>query len=265
MAAMIDPVFYIWQLRNAIFNIANNNIAEWVLVAIGISAVSFSLHDVLKDKTVLPFVVTLSGFFCVIPEVFVDDMWGNYDRPESIVQGIFRIVGRDISWFSVAIWFAFGTAVSIICYTLIFRDVQTKWLWIGFAIAGVLDLVFEETMFISHGLYVFYEPQPFVILTKFPWWRMTTSTTGLFLSAALAYRYREHLKGWLVLLMFMVTPLSYFAVQGCVRISAYIVDKENYSWSAGILICMLCITIVALTMQLILKRNPFDMRGKNAS
>lgn len=257
---MINPVFLV---TGYIWNTATSTIAEWGLVVIGITAVLFAIHDAFRNKTALPVIVTLSSILCVIPEVFVGDIGETSNRSATFAYNTFRIMGREVTWFSVATWFAFGTAVVLICYTLILRNVQTKWLWIGFVVVGAVDIVFEQTMFFSHGLYVYYEPLPFVILTRFPWWRMTIDTTGLFLSTALAYLYREHLKGWLSILMFAITPLCYFAVHGLVGIPTLIVSNGNDSWSAGIFICMLCITIVALTMQLVLKRDPFEMEGRN--
>jgi hypothetical protein len=257
---MINPVFLV---TGYIWNKATGTIAEWGLVVIGTTAVLFAIHDAFRNKTALPVIVTLSSILCVIPEVFVGDIGETYNRSATFAYNTFRIMGREVPWFSVATWFALGTAVSMICYRLIFRNVQTKWLWTGFAIVGAVDIFFEQTMFFSHGLYVYYEPLPFVILTRFPWWRMTIDTTGLFLSVALAYRYCEYLNGWLSMLMLVITPLNCFAVYALVGIPTLIVSNGNYSWSAGIFICMLCITIVALTMQLILKRDPFEMEGRN--
>ncbi|MEN6457093.1 MAG: hypothetical protein ABFD10_22800 [Prolixibacteraceae bacterium] len=253
--------YHIWKLLDVIWNPATSFIAAWGLVVIGTTAVLFAIHDAFRNKTALPVIVTLSGILCVIPEVFVGDIGETCSRSANFAYNTSRIMGREVNWFSVATWFAFGTAVSMICYTSIFRNVQTKWLWIGFAVVGAVDIVFEQTVFFSHGLY--YEPLPFVILTRFPWWRMTIGTTGLFLSAALAYRYRRHLKGWLSMLMFAITPLSYLAVYSFVGIPTLVVSKESYSSSAGILIYILCITVVALTMQLVLKRGPLEMEGRS--
>lgn len=264
MSTMVNPVFYVWCLPNAIYHTAKGTIAEWILLAIGIIAVSLAIHDALRNKTALPVIITLSGVLCVIPEVIVGDIGEICNRSATFACSTFRIMGRDVTLFSAASWFAFGTAVSMICYTLILRNVQTKWLWIGFAVVGAVDIVLEEAIFIRHGFYVYYEPLPFVLLARFPWWRMTIDTTGLFLSVALAYRYREYLKSWLSMLMLMITPLSCFAVYAFVGMPILVVSKESYSCSAGILICTLCITVVALTMQLVLKRNPFEMEGRNA-
>ena len=261
---MGNPVFHLWKLQDVIWSMANSIIAEWGLVMIGVTAVLFAIHEAFRNKTVLPVIVTLSGVLCVIPEVIVGDIGEICNRSATFACSTFRIMGRDVTLFSVASWFAFGTAVSMICYTLILRDVQTKWLWIGFAVVGAVDIVLEEAIFIRHGFYVYYEPLPFVLLARFPWWRMTIDTTGLFLSVALAYRYREYLKSWLSMLMLMITPLSCFAVYAFVGMPILVVSKESYSCSAGILIYTLCITVVALTMQLVLKRNPFEIEGRNA-
>ena len=238
---------------------------NWAVFAIGLVMVAFAIRDSLKNKKILPVIVTLSGVFCVIPEVFIKDIWSGHIKPASFDEGPFQITGNDMTWSYVVTWFAFGTAVTMICYTLISGNVKTKWLWTGLAVAVMADIIFEGIVINRHNLYVYYDFQPFLIWTGFPWWKMTTSTTSLFLSAAIAFRYRELLDNWLSVLMFAITPVSYFAVHGVAGTSALLASKGNYSWSAGILICALCMIIAALTMQFILKRDPANPEGKNFS
>ncbi len=255
--AMLDPVFCIQQPMGEMFE--GSAMIEWIFFLIGGIALSVALHDTIKNKTMLPVVVTLSGAFCVIPEV-LGDILGDCYRPEGIGSVVFNMMGQRVTWFSIATWFALGTMLITICYAMISRSVQTKWLWIGFAVVAGMDVF----LLCSHSLHVYAEPQSFAMLVKLPLWKMTTSTTGIFISAALAYRYHKPLKGWLAPIMFVVTPSSYLAVQVLVRVPANIADNGSYSWTTGILICLSCMTIVALTMLFILKRNPFEMEGKSS-
>jgi hypothetical protein len=94
----------------------NSTTTEWAFAAIGAIAVLFALQDVFKTKAVLPVMVTLSGVLCVVPEVFVSDVWVICNKPENFAHGTSRIMGRDVAWFSVAMWFAYG--MSLITYVV---------------------------------------------------------------------------------------------------------------------------------------------------
>lgn len=261
----IDPNFGLpAPPMHACYDPQNTFYAEMVLTAVGLMAVAFALRDAIRNKTILPIVVVSSGVFCVFPEVFIDVLGGCL-WPTSPGHVVFRILGRDMTWFPVAAWFAFGGLLICICYSMIARGVKTKWLWVAFAVAGFMDIVFEEIMLNVHGLYVYFGHQPLVLLTRFPWWWLPTNTGGLFLAAALAYRYRKFLTGWKVLLVYPLTPFAYMAVHGFVGMPADTVINGDYPWivtqAGGIATTLLCLIATAFTIHLVLGRNPFDLEG----
>jgi len=78
------------------------------------------------------------------------------------------------------------------------------------------------------------------------------------------YRFEEHLQGWKSIAVFFLAPLAYMASFGFVCLPATIVVNGSYSWFAtqlgGLATAILAILSVALTMSVVLGRNPL---GKN--
>ncbi len=67
------------------------------------------------------------------------------------------------------------------------------------------------------GLYLYYANQPLILLTRFPWWWSPVNAGGLFLPAALTYRFNGSLQGWRSLAVLVLTPSAYQAVVGFAR------------------------------------------------
>lgn len=262
---VIDPNFGVpAPPMQAHYDPHNTLVAECVLITVGLLATAFALRDGIRNKTALPVFVALSGMFCVFPEVFIDVLGGCL-WPTSPGHVAFKILGREMTWFPVTAWFAFGALLITICYSMMSRKVKTKWIWVAFAVAGSLDIVFEEIMLNVHGLYVYFGHQPLILLTKFPWWWLPTNTGGLFLAAALAYRYRKYLTGWKGAAMFLLTPIAYMGVHGFVGMPADTVINGDYNWivtqAGGIATVLLCLVAAAITIHLVLQRNPFDLEA----
>jgi len=251
---------------HAYYDPQNTIYAECILIIVGLIVVGFATRDSIRFKTVLPVTVALSGVFCVFPEVFIDVLGGCL-WPTSPGHVAFKILGREMTWFPVTAWFAFGALLTYICFGMMLREVKTKWIWVAFAVAGCMDIVFEEIMLNVRGLYVYYGHQPLVLLTKFPWWWLPINTAGLFLAAALAYRYRQHLHGWKAAIMFPLTPFAYMAVHGFAGMPADAVINGDYSWiitqAGGIATSLLCLVATALMIHLVLERNPFRLNATN--
>lgn len=262
VATPIDPHFGIPTLPiNSAFGDVTTIYASAVLLAVALLVFCFACFDGFKRKTFLPIFVALSGIGCVIPETFVDIAAGCY---WTVRQGdvVFRIMGRDMTWFPFVAWLAFGACLTYLAYAALLRGVKTKWLWLAFIVAGIIDIVFEEIMLNAGGLYVYYGHQPLILFTEFPLWWMFSNAAGLFLAAALAYRYRKHLEGWRGLAMFFITPTSWLSVFGFAAMPASIVINGNYSWlvtqAGGLLTAALSALAVAGTMHLVLQRDPFN-------
>lgn len=241
---------------------------SWALFVIGMIVVCFALIDALKTKSILPVAVAVSGTGCVISEAYCGVM-GAVFWPTNLDNFAFTALGRQMSWYPVAAWFAFGAVSMYIYYALISRNPRTIWLWGAFALVCLADIVFEEVMLNIRGLYLYYANQPLILLTRFPWWWGPVNAGGLFLPAALAHRFNGSLRGWRSLAVLVLTPLAYQAFIGFAAMPAFIVINGDYSWvqtqAGGLLAIVLAVVATALTMKLVLHRDPFDFRGATAA
>jgi hypothetical protein len=218
----------------------------------------------LKTKSILPVAVTVSGTGCVISETCCGVLGAVY-WPTNLDNFAFAALGRQMSWYPLAAWFAFGAVSTYICYAMISRKPRTIWLWVAFALVCLADIVFEEVMLNIRGLHLYYANQPLIVLTRFPWWWGPVNAGGLFLPAALAYRFKGSLQGWRSLAVLVLTPSAYQAVVGFAAMPAFIVINGDYSWmqtqAGGLLAIVLAVVAMALTIKLVLHRDPFEFRG----
>lgn len=182
----IDPMFGLpTPPRDAPFGLEASLYTGLVLGLIGIAVQICAVYDARRTRSVLPIFVALSGVFCVIPEVFID-VAGACFWPFAEGHVVFTALGRPMTWFPIVAWFAFGSVLVYLPYALLLRNAATKSLWGALAFTCVFDIVIEEVMLNTLGLYVYYGHQPMIFFTKFPAWWMFTNSVGVFLGAALA-------------------------------------------------------------------------------
>ncbi len=91
---------------------------SWALFVIGMVVVCLALIDAVKTKSILPVAVAVSGTGCVISEAYCGVMGAVY-WPTNLDNFAFAALGRQMSWYPVAAWFAFGAVSTYICYTMI--------------------------------------------------------------------------------------------------------------------------------------------------
>jgi hypothetical protein len=143
----------------------------------------------------------------------------------------------------------------------------TSWLWLTFIISGLVDVAFEEIMLNMHGLYVYYGNQPLILLNKFPWYYTTLNGGGLFMAAALAYRYRAALSSWKAVLILILVPMCEGANYGFTAMPAWIVVNGQYGWlttqAGGLLTVLLGFAIMAGIFQLVLQRAPLSFKASS--
>lgn len=264
---VMDPTFRVPAPPYTIFLIspANSTTAGIVLSVIGLVAVAFGVRDGIRTNSLVPVAVALSGLFCTFPEVFVDVLGGCF-WAEPSGQSAFVHLGRKMAWHIFGMWFGFAGILGYICYSAISRDVKTKWLWFAFVCAGIANIIIEEILLNMSGIYTYYGHQPLVILTKFPWWWLAVNVSGLFLGASLAHRYRSVFKGWKAVFVLILIPTCYFGGVSFAVMPASVVINGDYPWFVtqlgGLATCVLAIVLTLGTMNLVLKRNPFDMEGR---
>ncbi|KPH81411.1 hypothetical protein [Bosea vaviloviae] len=248
--------------RHAPFGVQASLYASIVFAAIGLIVLMVAIHDARRTKTALPVFVALSGAFCAIPEIFIDIAGGCF-WPYAEGHVVYTFLGRPMTWYPIFAWFGFGAVLAYVPYALFLRRAKISWLWIGLAITCAFDILVEEIMLNVPGLYVYYGQQPLILFTKFPAWWMFTNIPGVFFASALAWRFKDDLKGWRGLLMFALTPTAFLAVFGFAVMPASIVILGNYSWLTtqigGLLTSILGLTASALIIRIVLNRDPLAL------
>jgi hypothetical protein len=136
-------------------------------------------------------------------------------------------------------------------------------MWGAFLAMGAFDLVLEETCLNIPGLYGYYGHQPLVLLRHLPWWFIPCNAGGMFLAIALAHRFRHSLQGWRGLSLFLLNPMCVAGMYGFIGMPAFIVVNGNFSWwttqLAGLLSLALGFFAVALTIRVVLERDPLNL------
>ena len=248
--------------RDAPFGMEVSLYASTAFVVIGLTVLAFAARDARRTNTLLPIFVALSGVFCAIPEIFIDVAGGCF-WPYNDGQVVYSFLGRPMTWYPICAWFGFGAVLAYVPYALFLRQAKVSWLWIGLVLACLFDIVVEEIMLNVPGLYVYYGHQPLILFTKFPAWWMFTNIPGVFLASALAWRFRDGLKGLKGTFMFMLTPAAFLAVFGFAAMPASIVILGDYSWLitqlGGVLTAVLGLAASAFIIRLVLNVNPLNL------
>lgn len=259
----VDPVFGLAHLPlDEPYKLTSNLIMIIGLGIFGLIGAAFGIRDLIKEKTWLPLMVSLSGFMIAIPEIIFDVLGGVY-YPTSDADHAFTLFNRQMGWFIVVGWFGFG-AFNYFTFKLLQKRPSTKQIWMILVTTAIGDLVFEEIILTLGGIYVYYGNQPLVV-GQLPWWWIPCNSIGVFLAAAIAYRYQKELQGLKSLAMFFITPFSTMAAYGFIAIPCWIVVNGHYSWiltqGAGLLTVTLGFFLAAMSIRLVLKRDPWDLSG----
>ncbi|WP_252189727.1 MULTISPECIES: hypothetical protein [unclassified Rhodococcus (in: high G+C Gram-positive bacteria)] len=255
----MDPVFKIpVPPQDTPYMSMNNIIATSFMTLAGLIGVGLGIRELRKTGSFLPLMLALSGAMICIPEVFYDVIGAVY-FPWSETNHAFTILGREMPWWIVAGWFGYG-AFMIFIYKLLESNPRTKTIWLMWAGAAASSVIFEEIL-LNMGVYHYYGNQPLIILTQLPWWWIPCNSVGVFLAAAIAYRYRERLRGWKSVSMLLITPLSVTAVYGFIAMPSWIAVNGNYPWLPtqllGMLTIALGVAVFAFILETVLGRHPF--------
>lgn len=258
----IDPTYGTPPPPNLPYPAGNNVGVTIVMTIVGLSGIALGIHHWIRKGTPLPLLIAVSGALICIPEVFYDVIGGVY-FPWSATQPLgeaYQILGRHMPWWIVAGWFGYG-GFNFFMFTLLSAKPKTKTLWLMLGGAAVGDVVFEEIL-LSFNVYHYYGNQPLILISQLPWWWIPCNSVGVFLAAALAYRFQEFLRGWRSLLMLVITPMSVTTVYGAIALPSWIAVNGNYGWLPtqllGLLTLALGIVVFALILELVLKRKPFE-------
>jgi hypothetical protein len=217
----------------------------------------------LRNKSVLPIMVGLSGAFIVFPEVFYDVIGAVY-MPYSYVEPLgdaFTILGRTMPVTIVAGWFGYGV-FTVGTFAVLSARPSTRKLWYfwGAALAG--DVIMEEVL-LKFDVYHYYGNQPLVLISELPWWWIPCNSVGVMLAASIAHRFRNELRGAKALCMIVVTPMSVTAVYGFIALPSWIATNSDYPWLPtqllGLATMILGVFAFMGVLKFVLNRDPFDL------
>lgn len=247
------------------YNKTSNIICMISMTAIGLSAVLLGARDALRSRTLLPLFLPLSGAMIAFPETFIDVLGCIY-YPWTDQNATLHILGREMPpW--IPIWFGYGSLMQI-NLQLLTNKTSTRTLWYFLGLMMVSDLIVEEIL-LPMGVYHYFGNQPLVVINKFPWWWMAPNSIGVFLATALAYRYRSYLVGWKVLAVLFLTPMSVGGVYGFICFPVWVAINGDYGWLVtqllGLLTMALGFLTFAITLEMVLGKNPFDLDSKDGS
>lgn len=233
---------------------------------VALIAVVVSIVEGVRFKSTVPFALVMAAAVCVFPES-VDNylagcFWSQSHDPSKL---LYFLMGREFDYYVIPMWWAFGAVLGYIFYGALLRKVTTGTLWAAFALSGIADIIIEETLLRYGGIYTYFGHQPLVLLGHFPWWWLFANVSALYLSVAIAYRFRDWFNGWRSILILALMPLCYiggFAFSGLPTIYAI---QGNFppvvTQLAGVCTCILALVQTGGIMYLILGRNPLEFRS----
>jgi hypothetical protein len=237
-------------------------IAEQVVMsASGLIGVLLGAVDAYRSRTLLPFILPISGAFIAFPELMLDVLGGLY-HPWSASYPSFHILGREIvPWISV--WFGYGAFMQYLL-KLLYQGTRTRTLWLFLGLMVLGDLVIEE-IFLPMGAWVYYGNQPLRV-GSLPWWWLTCNSVGVFLATAVAFRYREFLQGWKAVFVLLITPASVAATYGATALPCWFAVNGDYPWFVtqvlGLITMALGLALFCAVLDLVLGRQAFDLEGR---
>ncbi|MDO5532574.1 hypothetical protein [Sutterella sp.] len=232
-----------------------------VVLALVFCAIAF--HDAWKWKTTVPIGLVLGAAFCVVPEVIDNYLGGVYwSQSHGPDQILYVLLGREFDYYVSLMWWAFGACLGYILYGMLLRRVKTRTLWLGMALSMLADIIIEELLLNYGGIYCYYGNQPMILISKFPMWWMFANVSALFISVAIAYKYRHWLNGWRCIFMFFLMPFCYIGGWELAGMPVVFAINGNFSplvtQALGIATAVISLVQIAGTMHIVLGRNPLD-------
>jgi hypothetical protein len=220
--------------------------------------------DAYRSKTLLPFVLPISGAMIAFPELMLDVLGGLYHPWKSSYPSL-HILGREmIPWISV--WFGYGAFMQYLL-RLLNQNTRTKTLWLFWGLMVLGDLVIEE-IFLPMGAWIYYGNQPLRV-GNLPWWWLPCNSVGVFLATAIAFRYQQQLRGWKVMFVLFSTPASVAATYGAIALPCWFAVNGDYSWFLtqvlGLITMGLGLVLFCIILDIVLGRRPFELDGKGES
>jgi len=233
-------------------------------IAIGFSIVA--LTDCKKFKSTVPIAMVFGSLFCVVPEAIDNYLGGCYwSQSHNPSMLLFFLMGREYDAYVGIMWWAFGAILAYILYAVLLREVSTRTLWLCLGASGAADIILEEILLNYGGIYMYFGHQPLVLFKMFPCWWLFSNVSSLFLSVAIAYRYREWFNGWRSVFVLALMPFCYIGGFTLSAMPTIFVINGDFSplttQLAGLCTAAISLIQAGAMMHLILERDPLAVGG----
>ena len=236
-----------------------------IMAAIASVVMIIAARDSWKYRSTVPLGMVLGAAFCVVPESIDNYLGGVFwtygNNPDHLM---FVLMGRNFEWYVSIMWWAFGAILGYILYASLLRQVKTRTLWLVLIVSGLSDILVEELLLGYGGIYTYYGNQPLVLINHFPWWWLFVNVSALFMSAAIAYRFRHWFNGWKSVLILLLMPFCYIGGFSFTGMPAVFAVNGSFTplvtQLLGIVTCVVSVIFAGATMYIVLGRNPFKFK-----
>lgn len=192
--------------------------------------VALAVRGVIKDRNFLWPLFIVGGALATFVEPVIDYMSGVWwALPGSITAVTLLDVNLPIFVPIVFPWLLGGLAY--LAYQAFERGCSTRKLWSLVGTYFLADAVLEFVGMKVLGAYRYYGTQPLDFLYDFPLWSGLCTALGPIAAGALLYVLRPHLRGFGVVMVVGVFPMSFLGVYAVVGFPAWI--SLNSGWGRG--------------------------------
>ncbi|KAK9378255.1 uncharacterized protein V2V93DRAFT_361389 [Kockiozyma suomiensis] len=245
-------------------------VSTTVMFSIAIFFLVVASYDCRKFNSSIPRAMIFGAAPCVIPEAIDNYLAGCYwSQSHDPNKLMFFLMGREFDYYVAIMWWAFGAILGYVLYAALLREVKTGTLWVCLALSGVADIILEEILLGYGGIYTYFGHQPMVLIKNFPWWWLFSNVSSLFLSVALAYRYRQWFEGWRSAFILALMPFCYIGGFTLTAMPTIFAIQGNFSApvseACGVFTSVMGIIQAGTIINLILDRDPYDLSYSPAS
>jgi hypothetical protein len=192
---------------DTVFNLTAANIVLGICLVLVTTVLISGLGYWRKSGSPIVLLILLGGLTTVLAEPFLDTIGAAW-HPIHGQNTAFEMMGRQIPWWVVVNYPAyFGVLVSA-NYVAFTKGVTMRGVWLWFLVPLAADAVQEELMMMTN-LYYYYGQQPLILIHKLPFWWVPCNAMGAFLIASVLALMGSSLRGWKLLLVPVIMPVSY--------------------------------------------------------
>lgn len=224
-------------------------------------AVLYGLRDWRKTKSPAFLLLVLGGGLAVIFEPYYDILGGCW-HPINGQTPVFELMGRPMPMWVVLIYFVVYGVQGAIAYRILREPVTVRTMWLVYAFPVIAQITLE-TQLMRLDLYYYYANQP-LLFHKFPLYWAVGNATAFYMAAAIMVLVEPCLRGWRVLMMPLVTPLTYAALGSLVVFpSAMALNSTLPGWAthtAGLLSFAIAFMVVRVAIGLLVPETRQELQ-----